>query len=166
MAGTISADTITSASDLVATYDVEAVGLTLTGNVTGVKGIFSGSINTSAVTTTGNVTAVKGIFSGSLNATDATLTGDVIAVDVAVTGCAYAPTFAIDALSSTSVPTITAASYAPGATHYAWPGSLWIATAVSGTAGSAVANGCLYMNASASGATGSTWSQLDALRSA
>lgn len=166
MSGTTSADTITSASDVIATYDVEAVGVTLTGDLTAVKGIFSGSINTTAVTTTGNVSAVKGIFSGSLNATDALLTGDASGVDLVASGCVYAPTLAVDATSSTSVPTIVAASYAPGATNYAWPGSLWIATAVSGAAGSTVANASWYMNASASGATGSTWSLLDAIRSA
>jgi hypothetical protein len=134
-------DSLTSGSDIIATYDVEAVGLTLTGNVAG----------------------VKGIFTGSLNATAAALTGDLSAVDLVASGCVYTPSLVIDAAGDTALPTIAAASYAPGATNYAWPGSIWILTTVSGAVGSTVANAAWYMNSSASGATGSSWTLLTAL---
>lgn len=156
-------DSLTSGSDIIATYDVEAVGLTLTGNVSGVKGIFTGSLNATAATLTGDLVAVDVNASGCVTGVNAVFTGDVTAVDVVSSGCVYTPSLVIDAAGDTALPTIVAASYAPGATNYAWPGSLWILTTVSGAVGSTVANAAWYMNASASGATGSTWTLLSAL---
>lgn len=155
----------------VLTGDLGAVDVNASGCVTGVNAVLTGDLGAVDVNASGCVTGVNGAFTGPISASSGGITNNFsvggsslhtgvasFADDVEVTGCAYAPTFAINALSSDAIPTIVAASYAPGATNYAWPGSLWIATAVSGAAGSTVGNGCWYLNTSASGATGSSWS--------
>ena len=128
--------------------------LVITGSLTGVTNL----------TGTGDLTIVDMNASGCVTGTNIVGTGDLTIVDAVASGCVYAPTIAIDALSTTNVPTIVAASYAPGATNLAYPGSLWIRT--SGwdlAAGSPRANGMFYVNTSASNATGSSWTILNAL---
>jgi len=90
-----------------------------------------------------DVEGVNGVFTGNV-----TVTGTVT--------------------SSGSVTTLGSVTFSSGTaapTHNARRGSLYSRYAVTGTAGSDVANAALYMNVSASAASGSVWLLLNALTS-
>lgn len=130
-----------------------ADNLTVTGDLTAVDVVATGCLYTANLTNTGDVSAVDLVASGCVTAANAVISEDVTAA------CYF-----VDALSTTATPMICAASYAPGATNYAWPGSLWIrTTGFDLAAGSTRANGLWYMNTSASNAAGSTWTILQGL---
>jgi cytoskeletal protein CcmA (bactofilin family) len=187
MSNTTTADNLTVTGDLTA-VDVVATGclytanLTNTGDVSAVDLVASGCVYTANLTATGNLSVVDIVSTGCLQGMTScsvngalTTNADITAVDVNASGCVTgaaavlsegitAACYIIDGLSTTATPLICAASYAPGATNYAWPGSLWIrTTGFDLAAGSTRANGLWYMNVSASNAAGSSWIALQAL---
>ena len=101
-----------------------------------------------------DVEGVNGVFSGTVSGVAVTGTGNVSGVDGVFSGSVSVGAGPVTWSTGTAAPT-----------HNAIRGSLYTRYAVTGTAGSDVANAAMYMNVSASGTAGSTWLVLGALTS-
>jgi len=161
----------TFADDVTVTGSVSASSLSVAGhaNVSGSTKLVN--ISASTLATTGNSSVTGSLSASALSVGgNAAVTGSVSASSLSITGHTSITGSLATGIAGISLtadnafsPLFVAASHAPGATDYAYPGTLWILTTFSGAAGSTVANGCWYMNTSASGATGSSWTVLAAM---